>query len=386
MGLFVILPLILAVYGAVNYYVGLRGWQWLTALTAGAVPCPLYWTLFWLLALSFPLARLTADQLPLLVSDWLVRISSYWMAFFVCALLVLPLFDLLRLMARWSGLLPAGLVAGPKLARLSGLVVCALVVGLFLYGTWRARTPVVTEYDLTIPKQAPGYRELNVVLVSDTHLGAIIGNRRIRQLVETVNRLQPDLVLLAGDIVDDSFRPFVAYDMPAELSRLRAPLGVYSVLGNHDAGSENLAEFRAQMERAGIRLLVDEWVKVDDSFYVVGRSDGSWRRYSGRKEIPLTQILAGVDPSLPILLMDHKPDRLEEAVASGVDLQVSGHTHRGQIFPGNLITRRIFEVDAGYLQKGKTHFIVSVGYGTWGPPIRIGNRPEVVRIHITFSG
>jgi predicted MPP superfamily phosphohydrolase len=101
--------------------------------------------------------------------------------------------------------------------------------------------------------------------------------------------------------------------------------------------------------------------------------------------MPLPEVLAGIDATRPVIVMDHQPNRLDDAVAAGVDLQVSGHTHRGQVFPGNVITRRIFELDWGYLHKEATHYVVSVGYGTWGPPIRIGNRPEVVSIHVRFG-
>lgn len=379
-------PMFLLIFGGINYYIGLRGWQWLRAMAPVSIPQAGYWLAFWLLALSFPLARMVKESLPVWAVEVVAFISGYWMAAFVYLLQLLLLVDLVRLLNRWFGLIPPRLIPDVNLVKLTGTAVCLMLLGLLVYGTWRARTPVVTEYALSIPKSAGSYRNLHVVLVSDTHLGAINGNSRIRELVAMVNRLEPDLILLAGDIVDDDFRPFVAHNMAAELSRMQSRLGTYAILGNHDDGARDLPEFQAQMQRAGIELLVDEWAKVEDSFYVVGRNDRSKRYLTGGQQQPLTQILGGVDRSLPILLMDHQPNRLDEAVAAGVDLQVSGHTHRGQLFPGNLITRRTFEVDWGHLQKQRTHFVVSLGYGTWGPPIRIGNRPEVVSIRLTFGG
>lgn len=381
--IYAVLPLFLAIFVGINYYIGRRGWQWLQSMAPLRVSRLVYWSAFWLLALSFALVRFASGRLPVAVTDLLAYVSSYWMGLFVYALLLLLLIDLLRLLHRWTGLIPTRLIPDVNLVKWTGTAVCVVLLGLMLFGTWRARTPVVTEYALSIPKSAGPHKELHVVLVSDTHLGSIIGNSRIRQLVTMVNGLKPDLILVAGDIIDDDFRPFLAHDMPAELSQMKARLGTYGILGNHDAGSENLPRFRAEMQRAGIHLLVDEWVKVADSFYVTGRNDSSQRRSKG--STPLNQILTGVDPALPILLMDHQPNRLAETVAAGVDLQVSGHTHRGQIFPGNLFTSRIFEVDWGYLKKEATHFVVSLGYGTWGPPIRIGNRPEVVSIRLTFG-
>lgn len=374
-----VIPVLLLIYGGLNYYIGLRLLQWLTVVVPTTLNRPVYWIIYWLLALSFPLTRMTAGWVPLWLTEAVARISGYWLALYVYVLPLLLLIDVVRLLNRLIPLLPARVVDGASLVKVTGGALCLLFVGLMLYGTWRARNPVVTAYDVAIAKPAGAYEELNVVLISDTHFGHIIGKSRARQLVAMVNDLEPDLILFAGDTIDDDFRPFVAHDMAAELSKMKARLGTYGVLGNHDAGSEDLHAFRAELERAGIRLLVDEWVKVDDSFYVVGRNDSRSRGAS------LQQVLAGVDPSLPVLLMDHQPDRLAESEAAGVDLQVSGHTHRGQLWPGSLITSRIFEVDWGYLQKGASQFIVSLGYATWGPPVRIGNTPEVVQIHLTFG-
>lgn len=373
------LALFLALYAGVNYYVGRRAWQWLRSIASRPLSRLLYWSTFWLLALAYFLARFVSAWLPMVLADLLMYIGGYWMAMLVYAVPLLLLIDLVRLANRWIRFAPR-----INLLKYAGATAFLLIAGLLLYGTWRARTPVVTAYNLSIPKSAGPHKELDVVLVSDTHLGYMLGKGRIQEMVELVNGLEPDLILVAGDIVDDDFRPVVTQGMAAELSQLRSRLGTYGVLGNHDDGSEDLPAFRAEMERAGIHLLVDEWVKVDESLIIAGRNDSSQARSSGGA-VPLAAVLQGADPSVPLLLMDHQPNRLADSVAAGVDLQVSGHTHRGQLFPFNLITERVFEVDWGYLQKGATQFVVSSGFGTWGPPVRIGNRPEVVRIHLTFG-
>lgn len=380
-----IIPFVLVVFGGINYYIGRRGWQWLGSMAPGRISRWGYWLAFWLLALSFILVRATSAWVPLLMTEVVAWISSYWLGVFVYVLPLLVIIDLFRLFNRWFRLVPARLIPDVNLVKVTGSAICLLFAGLMIYGTWAARSPVVREYDLTIPKSAGTHKELNVVLVSDTHLGATLGNSRIREMVSMVNRLEPDLVLVAGDIIDDDFRPFVAHDMASELRQMKSKLGTYGILGNHDSGAEDIKTFRAEMERAGIHLLVDETVKVDDSFYVAGRNDRSKRSVAGDQAKSLGQMLAGVDHALPILLMDHQPNRLADAEAAGVDLQVSGHTHRGQMWPGSLITGRVFEVDWGYLKKEATQFVVSLGFGTWGPPVRIGNRPEVVRIHLTFG-
>lgn len=124
---------------------------------------------------------------------------------------------------------------------------------------------------------------------------------------------------------------------------------------------------------------------MDDSFYIIGRDDLSGKRHNGHPRKPLGELLESLDRSLPLIVMDHQPARLEEAEAAGIDLQVSGHTHRGQMFPNHLVTRRTWELDWGYLRKGATQIIVSLGFGTWGPPVRIGNTPEVVSIRVRFA-
>lgn len=382
--LYIVVVTVLAVFGGLVYYVGLRGWQWLSAFFPYGQLRPVYWSIHWLLALAFPLTRFSPARLPIWLWEMLGRAGAFWMGLFAFSLVLVALMDLVRLISRWLHLIPAGPLPVEAI-KLLGSVAFLAAMGLSLYGTWRARTPVVTEYAFSIPKAAGARKDLHVVLVSDTHFGSVLGTGRARRLVDLVNSLEPDIILMAGDIVDDDFRAFVQRDMASELRRLNAPLGVYGVLGNHDPYPEDPAAFRAQMERAGIRLLVDEWVLVDNSFYVVGRSDSSLARYTGAPAVPLHEVLAGVDRSLPVLVMDHRPDRLDEAQAEGIDLQVSGHTHKGQIFPGSLITNRVYEVDWGYLKKGSSYFVVSLGYGTWGPPIRIGNAPEVVSIHLTFG-
>ena len=132
-------------------------------------------------------------------------------------------------------------------------------------------------------------------------------------------------------------------------------------------------------------MLRDTWVKIGDSLYVVGREDISIRGFTGKKRKPLPELMAEVDKSYPIILMDHQPFRLEEAEINGVDLQLSGHTHHGQLWPFNFITKKVYELSWGYKKKGSTHYYVSCGVGTWGPPIRTGNRPEIINIKLRFE-
>jgi predicted MPP superfamily phosphohydrolase len=174
--------------------------------------------------------------------------------------------------------------------------------------------------------------------------------------------------------------------MADTMKKLKAPLGVFAVLGNHEYFGGHIEEYIKRLEDIGIRVLRDETVLVADSFYLVGRKDKAAESFTSEGRLPLTKLVSSLNRTLPILVMDHQPHhRLDEAAASGIDLLMSGHTHRGQMAPNHMITRRIFELDWGYARKGTMHAIVSSGFGTWGPPIRIGSRSEIVEITITFG-
>ena len=184
-------------------------------------------------------------------------------------------------------------------------------------------------------------------------------------------------MLLAGDTFDD--RDITILKKQKEtLKAIRTKYGVYGVLGNHEYYSGNLDEMIKTFHEANIEILRDEVVEVA-GVYLVGREDVRKTRKS------LKELMHTVDLEKPVIVLDHQPVSLEEARESGVDLQLSGHTHRGQFFPNQLITKRMYEVDYGYLAKEDLQVIVSSGYGTWGPPVRIGSQSEIVDIKIKFA-
>lgn len=372
---FIFFGIFFVVYGLISYYLGLQGWNWVSALApAGAPAARAYWIVVVLVAAAFPLSRFVIGRWPVALVSLLAGVGAYWLLVLMYGLPLLLLVEV------------AGLFLPADVTVAATGIVLAILAGAAAYGGWRARRPVVVRHEVEIAKPGGKYRDLHIALVSDTHLGLINGPRQARQMVELVRSLQPDLILHGGDLIDDDVRPFLARRMAEELKGLKAPLGTYVIMGNHDFGEEHPGQYRRELERVGIRLLVDEWVKVDESLYIIGRDDLSGRWRTGRERMPLSALMQGVDPALPLILMDHQPSRLAEAEQAGIDLMVSGHTHRGQMFPNHLVTRRVFEVDWGYLKKGAMHVIVSLGFGTWGPPVRIGNAPEVVSIRVKFRG
>lgn len=380
-GLFVSIFLVL--YGLMTYYIGRKGWQALGKPASRSLRL-LFGVVFALLVLPFPVAELTEHLLPRSIASGLAMWGGYSMIMIVYAFLILLLIDGIRLLNRWLKFIPNRVREHPKTPFILGVVVVTFILGAVIYGGWNARNPVINEYEVAVNKKAGSVKELHIALVSDIHFGPVIDADRLKPLLEMLEELEPDLVLLTGDITDGPLPPGEGRELAAVLGKIEAPLGIFAVPGNHDRDlRDDEGELMKALEGEGIRVLKDRYVSVGDDFYLIGRNDPRLQR--GADRVPLEDVMEGVDRQKPLILMDHQPFDLEEAQAIGIDLQLSGHTHRGQIFPANLITDRIYEEDWGMLKKGPYHLIVSCGYGTWGPPLRIGNRPEVVSIRVKFD-
>ncbi|AEF94972.1 metallophosphoesterase [Desulfotomaculum nigrificans CO-1-SRB] len=304
-----------------------------------------FWPVFIILAASPMLGRFGVKALGL--------IGNFWIVFFYYAAFVAVL----------------GLIVKHKPVIIGCYVIIFLAI---LYGYGHAKDIQIAHYDLKLPRVA---QELHIVMLADIHLDQDKDKGYVAKMVRQINALNPDLVFLVGDIFDDRDVNLL-YQEKETFKQIKSQYGVYGVLGNHEYYTGHLDEILKIFKEANIRILRDE-VTETAGLYIVGREDASRRQ---RK--PLTDLLKGVDRAKPIILLDHQPVALNEAEQAGVNLQLSGHTHRGQFFPNQLITHRIYEDDYGYLSKGGLQVIVSSGYGTWGPPVRIGTQSEIVDIKI----
>lgn len=366
----------LIVYSALNLYVGwnlslfLEEWQ-------SKVPLGLFWTGFGFVAFSYVFARI--KRFPPPVRRFLRVIGSYYIGLFEYLVLLLPVADL----AGWV-LKSAGYRQHYYLLLVGGVTSILLIV-LFIRGSWNAWVPIVRTYDVTIKKNAGKLDQLTIAVASDLHLGSLVGNRHLERLIRVVEAMNPDLILLPGDVIDEEIEPFNRNRMGDRLKRLQARLGTFAVLGNHEYYGGHLEEYVGRMGEIGIPVLQDEAVQIEDAFYLVGRKDRTAESFDpdGRKEV--SELTASLDPALPILLMDHQPYHYDRAEAAGVDLLLSGHTHRGQLAPNHWLTKRLFELDWGFLKKGTLHAVVSSGFGTWGPPVRLASRSEIVRVNVRFA-
>jgi hypothetical protein len=369
--------LFFALYFALNGYIGWHGALFLSH-AAPSFPLPFYWSVFAVITVSYLVSRTRLMLNP--VGRLLKVIGSYYFFVLEYALLFLPVADLAALVLKGLGRYSEQVYV---LAAGSAILIALAV--LFAWGSRNAWSPVVRAYDIEIPKQAGQLKQLRIVAASDLHLGNIVGNRHLRKLTARIEEMSPDLILLPGDVIDEQIEPFVRNRMSEELKRLKARFGTYAVLGNHEYYGGHIAEYVKLAADIGIRVLQDESVLIENSFYVVGRKDKTAEAMDPHGRLDYGALLNGVDKSLPIIAMDHQPRDYAQAEAAGVDLLLSGHTHRGQFAPNHWVTRKVFELDWGYLKKGNMHAVVSSGYGTWGPALRIASRAEIVQINVRFA-
>lgn len=258
------------------------------------------------------------------------------------------------------------------------MVSLAAIFIVMVIGNYRFNHPKTVRLEIESAKPAQ-HKEVRIVGISDVHLGVSIDKKRLRQYVQMINAEKPDVVFIAGDLIDRSIEPVIRQKMDEELRSIHAPMGVYAVFGNHEYFGEGTDLAATFFQKSGIQLLRDTAVLVQNQFYIAGRDD---KMNAHRKKLP--DILKNTDTSKPILLLDHQPFNLQDAEKNGVDFQLSGHTHNGQFFPGSLFVKRMFEVGYGYLQKGETHYYVSSGLGLWGPQYRIGSQSEFVAIRFRY--
>ena len=370
----------LVVYGLLNFYVLRRGWKALAG--TGSFRAVLLGVML-AGAVSVVAGRLLESRLPSFFADAVTAFGYEYLVFILYLFLLTVLVDLIRLVDAIFPFFPDSLRSARTGGRLAFAVVFGAVLLVMMAGTLQAlrlRTRIIP---LPIAKPAGALKTLRAVQFSDVHVSPVMPASRLARIIERVNALNPDIVFITGDLASDDTPPRQLLLMSEVLKRLHPPLGVFACTGNHEYYG-GLEKTCAAIRAGGVRILEDEAVLVADSFYVAGRRDPTAVQRGGAR-VPIAQILAGLDMSRPVILLDHQPIHLEEPAAAGVDLQLSGHTHNGQIFPINVINKGIYELNWGLLKKGSTWIYVTSGAGTWGPPVRLGSTSEIVLFELTFG-
>ena len=372
----------LTVYTSLNFYVFIRGWQ---VISAYPVLKPIYAILFFLIAYGYVIAKVLYKYLHPLAYDIILGIGAIWFAFLAYFLLSLLLIDILRLFNGWLSFFPSIITNNYESAkRITAIIVIALVGLIVFLGNLNKRNIEIRNLEITIPKGDSTLDELNIVMASDIHLSPIDGERLLVKIVDKMNSLNPDIILLAGDIVDDKASVLDERGIGESFRKLKSRYGVYSINGNHEFinGVDSCVRYA---EKFGIKFIRDSYELIDSSFYVIGREDSAMPQFTGKQRKSLKEIINNISTNHPKILLDHTPFKLEQAQQNGIDLQLSGHTHHGQIWPANFVTKMIYEISWGYKKKGETHYYVSSGAGTWGPPVRTVSNSEIVNIKVKFE-
>ena len=363
------------IYTLINLYVFCRSKK---ALPQSKSVRAIFYVIYFFLYSAFIIVMLGRNTLALPIQKMLYFPGTVWMGMVLYLLLYFLITDIIHFFNRIFHYLPSAINARfRKIQVISGYI---LVVCLVVYGYYQFSHPKIVEQNIHIAKKAGEYKHLKIVGISDLHLGVAIDKKRLEQYVRLINAQRPDLIFIAGDLVDNNILPLEKEQMWETLNELQAP--VYYCLGNHEYLSGIDASMRF-LRKTNLHVLIDTTVVINNSIQITGRDDMRGMRNHKRKS--LNELVKNTDKTLPLLLLDHEPFHLDEVEKNGVDMQFSGHTHHGQIFPGNLMTDRMYELSYGHKQRGNTHYYISSGLGLWGPPLRIGTQSEIVVFNIEFN-
>lgn len=327
--------------------------------------------------------------------------GNYFLGIFLYTLVIILLADFGRILLKY--VFHASWIHSRTAFTVAGAICALLILLLSACGIFHAKYIKTTSYDVIINKTIPERTSMKVVLLADTHFGYNAGVLHARELVRKINKQKPDLVCIAGDIFDNEYD---AIRNPKKLEKtlrgIKSTYGVYACWGNHDLNEEILAGFTFKhkdgdlsdikdphmkkfLEDSNIHILEDESVLINDQFYVIGRKDASLTEKIHETRKAPAQLTEKLDRDKPIIMIDHQPKELQELADAGVDLDLCGHTHDGQTFPGNFTIKLMWENPCGLLSKDNMTNITTSGAGVWGPAMRIGTDSEICSINIQLK-
>lgn len=327
--------------------------------------------------------------------------GNYFLGIFLYTLVIILLADFGRILLKY--VFHASWIHSRTAFTVAGAICALLILLLSACGIFHAKYIKTTSYDVIINKTIPERTSMKVVLLADTHFGYNAGVLHARELVRKINKQKPDLVCIAGDIFDNEYD---AIRNPEKLEKtlrgIKSTYGVYACWGNHDLNEEILAGFTFKhkdgdlsdikdprmkkfLKNSNIHILEDESVLINDQFYVIGRKDASLTEKIHETRKAPAQLTEKLNRDKPIIMIDHQPKELQELADAGVDLDLCGHTHNGQTFPGNFTIKLMWENPCGLLSKDNMTNITTSGAGVWGPAMRIGTDSEICSINIQLK-
>ena len=328
----------------------------------------------------------------------LSNIGNYWMGFNLHFVLAMGVCFLIRLIVKLVKKDKYNLRLAQKI---TNVAVVSFTILMSVYGIVNAQNLKVTTYDVIVDKSSK-QDELNVVLIADLHLGYSVGVKQMERMVNKINELQPDVVVVAGDIFDNEFSAIYNPVRLAEILRgINSKYGVYAVYGNHDIEEDILCGFTFSdddvtqvtsikemddfIENCGFTFLYDEAILINDDFYIYGRPDEERPNFGNDSRLEAEKITEGLDLSKLIICVDHEPHDQKKLSAAGVDVDLNGHTHAGQLFPGNIIINFFWDIAYGYKNFDGMHNIVTSGVGLFGPNMRTFTKAEIAQVKIHLN-
>jgi Predicted phosphohydrolases len=356
--IFIIIPIMLAILTLLLFYNGKNILVLLNSFIK--INSSIFWIVFVLIQLLF----IACQFIPYRIAALL---SGYFMGFTFYYFLINLIFEIVKLF-------------GIKIVGIE-IIKISMTLLIMIIGTYSANKIVIKNYDISVNKEIDS---LNIVMFSDVHLGYLIQDKYVDKIVAKVNSLNPDIVIIPGDFFDGAFSKTRNIDTVKDnLRKIKSKYGVYASLGNHDLvkDKEQVREF---FKECNIILLDDDKITVEN-ITIIGRLDATPIDNFKQERKETIELMEGIDRNNFIILLDHKPTEIDQAVAANVDLIVSGHTHKGQLFPGELVTNMLFKVDYGYKKYNDTNVIVTSGVGYWGIPMRVLTNSEIVNIKVTSN-
>ena len=366
--------LITLAYIIPNIYVFIRVWR--LFINKGY---KLYYTLIYILLASiYPVSNLINDGDSNFLSGILTTIADYLLPFYLYLFLFVLFFDIFLLINKIFKIISPERMKLTQFKKTVLSVIVFLSVGVVVFGVINFNTIRTSEYQIEIPGKASETDHLKIAFVADFHLQERTNIHFVEKFVKEIEIIKPELMLFGGDIIegDSENENLIGYEKL--IKGISTRYGVFAVLGNHEhySGQDKGSFF----DRAGIKVLCDTSIVIHNSFNLGGRNDSHFK-----SRIPIGDLMKYTVDSLPTILIDHRPTEIDLVSRTTSDVQLSGHTHNGQLFPINLITNWIYRVSWGHRKINNTHFFVTSGIRLWGPPVRTTGKSEIMVIDIIFT-
>ncbi|MCL2161848.1 MAG: metallophosphoesterase [Betaproteobacteria bacterium] len=390
------LVIVLAVQTVLGGYLG---WRFRWAFGVVLPPWLMAWYVFWplvaLTVMSFPLAYFLSRLLNVELPPGLLFATAVVYGALAIGFATVLIVDALGLIVRRLPFLQSACGYVRQYPHHLGFLILGIVAVQVVWGLYRAHTPRETHLSPVVYKPLKnGEKKLRIVHLSDLHVGRYSSATLMQEMVSRVNRLQPDMIVFTGDIIDNAIQPYFDQEMPRILGELKSRYGVYAILGNHEYFGESPKLNIDAYTRSNMRVLRDEVLHLEEpGITLIGRDDmirGSRFPPGASPDVvggraPLAALTARADPATPWILLDHQPREIDEAVAQKIDIQFSGHTHGGQFFPIDIIVKYLYKNPWKLLTQEHYSLIVSCGFGTWGPPLRYPSYAEIVVADVSFQ-